>query len=312
MKYLLRYSFLFWACLIFTSFSQQRESGNQNRFFPDSVSYNEKLYFIKQLSAFIKNDFGLEPGEKFYTTFQLEDKPLYYVYYSSPDSVYCSSSGYQYRIFGTDEEAAIECQKEFNQKGFHTMLYHTAGASSAQLNSLLISYRYETIAFILFHEAMHRHLVSKNAKVPYEIVEAVCDILGNHGPISASKKLKKIAKRTTTKQLKINEKIYSVVNKYDACLKQIREKNSRDSIFNLCANEIRELLLNGDDFQNDRFNYSVNNAYFIRIRDYAKNYFLLRDVYLKLNNPKDFLDFIVGLPEEKSEVIKSLLEKSKK
>lgn len=305
MNYFFRNIFLLLACLCLGSFHYKRDPsgpvGGSAEI--DSAAYYKKLAFISELTQYLQKEFGLETGDSFYTVFQKEDRPKYYVYFSSPDSIYCSGTPYQY--FDTDEEAAIERQKELDRKGYHTLLYHTAGTSAARLNSLLISYRYETVSFILFHEAMHRHLTNKKADIPYEFTEAACDVLANYGALSASGKMKELKKRTAKKQLRTNEKIYSVLNKYDSILKPVCEKTSRDSVFRLCENEIGRLLLRGDAFQNDRFKYKVNNAYFLRNRDYARNYFLLRDIYLQTNDPGDFLGIILNLPPEKTGAVKT-------
>lgn len=303
MVYLFRNTILFVISLVFISF---QTFGDLGQFPNDSYGLKEKIEFINQLTEYIRNDFELVTGDNFYTLHQPGDKPAYFVYVSSPDSVYCSKP---FRSFGTDENAAIECQKKFDNEGFHTLLYHTAGTAAAKLNSLLLSYRFETISFILFHEAMHRHLMNKGATIPYEIVESVCDVIGNYGTIQASKKFTKIKKRTVRNQLKTNENIYAAINKHEFNLQKIPEKAGRDSIFTLCRKEIEELLGKGDAFQRDRFSYTINNAYFVRNRDYAQNYFLLRDVFLKTKNTKKFLDIIDSLPEKTALAKKALLEK---
>lgn len=50
----------------------------------------------------------------------------------------------------------------------------------------------------------------------------------------------------------------------------------------------------------DRYDYKVNNAYLLRNIYYAENYFLMKQLYLKINDLQKFIAFTTALPNDLS------------
>ena len=76
--------------------------------------------------------------------------------------------------------------------------------------------------------------------------------------------------------------------------------------------ELSDFLKNADQFKIDRYDYPVNNAYFLRYQSYCENYFKLKLLYLYFEDIIEFLDFIITLPNDKELAIEIIETKIKK
>lgn len=100
---------------------------------------------------------------------------FYYVYVSEkikPQSPFQLSV---FKYFGLDSAAAYTYAQEQIANNYDVYVYQTAGTSAAQINTELLNYFNEEIAFILFHEATHQYIEKFNPELPYGYVEALCD-----------------------------------------------------------------------------------------------------------------------------------------
>lgn len=69
----------------------------------------------------------------------------------------------------------------------------------------------KVLLLLFFHEATHHH-IGNNAKIPYSIVESVCDIVGNYGTLKLFKEDKKLNRRKAKKHVKQIENIAFEIN----------------------------------------------------------------------------------------------------
>ena len=81
-----------------------------------------------------------------------------------------------------------------------------------------------------------------------------------------------------------------------------------DALRARCEKKIKRILKKCDTFQNDRFNYTVNNAYLLKNQYYSKYYFLLKKVFLKQKTIKAFLNIMKSLPNNTEDIVKYLLK----
>jgi len=263
---------IFFLFVAFASFAQQ-----------DSTVLNRKLDLIKHVSILLKDSLKLQTGEHFYTEFVNNDSMFSYVYISDKDSVKNVLKD-PYEYFGTHYTEAKIAADSFSRYGFDVMHYKTAGTSAALLNKRLLEYDSLSLVFILIHEAMHRHKKNSGAKFPYEYEEALGDVIANsfcgwYSGVSV-KDFFAFAYR--------NEEIYRMINK---CSEGKISKKK-------CGKQIRKHLEGATLFQNDRFNYAVNNAYLLGYSSYAKHYFELRELYQRMKDPKLFIDEMMKLPAD--------------
>ena len=199
-------------------------------------------------------------------------------------------------VFGHDEIInIINKQKIYDDLGYHTMLYRTAGRSDARLSNVLLNYPMETISITAFNEATHRHIHSFTTHMPYIFEEACADVVGNHATVEFAKNNNGFFSLHSAKnQLQCMENIDKCINSYSAKY-EMHEYILQDYIYKNCHEEILEYLPKNNRFFWDRYDYYVNNAYFLRFRDYTFFYFLLNKALHKMGL-KEFISFIKLIP----------------
>jgi ribonuclease HI len=273
--------------------------------------WSHQLKLIDDIRKYISDNTGININDSFYTNWQKENKWYYYLYVSKRDKIQAISESNSFYYFGNDYDAALKKKKKFDRKKHHTFIYQTAGTSGTQITERLLSYPDEAIAFILFHESFHHHTGINKCTEPYSFNEATGDVLGNYLTLQYFKgdvELEEKAKQ----QIANNELIYTAIN--DAAEKINNGSLPKNaSVYSDSKEIVSKALLTCNAFQKDRFNYEINNAYFLKNRYYSENYFLLKDLYLKLSDSKEFLEVICSLPKNESEAIKvinSILEKN--
>ncbi len=225
-----------------------------------------KLQLVKEVRGYLIDSLKLNVGEKFYTEFVDTDSMFYYVYVSQKDSVKKVTHD-AYIYFGNYPTNAQLKADSFTQIGFDVMVYKTAGTSSAFLNKRLLQYDDLSLTFILIHEAIHRHKYNTGSKILYEYEEALCDVVANAycGWMSHS------SVKNYVDFVYRNEKIYQLINE---CAEfKITQLDAEKKIV--------KQLKQGTLFQNDRFNYPINNAFLLRYLNYSKHYFELAKWFVK-------------------------------
>ncbi len=270
------------------------------------ASTNDSLQFVEQVKTFAYKEIGIELKGDLFTKSMEVDKPYLYVYVSKPDKIECPKECYNFISCNTDQELADQKSKEFQLKGYQTFCYKTYANSSAMLNKRFFQYPKEAESFIIFHELIHNYISQLEIKIPYDFNEALCDVIGNYGTVSFFKSDRILDATTAVMQLKHNENIYWCLNKY---MSKINAKPTKAvSLNNSCNNMIKTILTECNLFQNDRFNFTVNNAYLLKNQYYSKNYFLLKKVLLKQKSIKDFLEIIKSVPADSDACQKYLLK----
>ncbi|WP_405207163.1 hypothetical protein [Aquimarina sp. LLG6339-5] len=185
----------------------------------------------------------------------------------------------------------------------NSLLYETYGTSGTQLSKHLLSYSDESIAFIAFHEATHQHIRSK-AKIPYSIVESVCDVVGNYGTLNLFSENKKFSKRKAKKQI---QQIESIAFKINRLINNTELELDNSKL----TKEIEKLNKKKNKFKIERYDYEINNAYLIRNKSYTQYYFKLKSLFTLIGDLKEFIEFINNLPKNESECILEIDKKIK-
>ena len=230
--------------------------------------------YIDSVKKFILKEFKGRMRGNQYTQWDNDTAPNYYIYFSKTQQV-----AWPYRIA---------------KSNFTTFYY--CGHSVTRLNKRFAGYAKDAQCFIMFHELMHNYLEGYNTKLPYEFNEAVGDVLGSYGSLEFSKFLSQEEGKEFKKQIEINEGLYQCFNE---CIAGINSDSSHpDKYWIICRSKINSYLPFMNSFQKDRFNWPVNNAYLLKNSNYCKNYFLLRDVFLKQKSVAAFLKIIKKLPSD--------------
>lgn len=270
-------------------------------FFCCLLLLNYKGYSAKKDSLFIEDvinsafkEFGKELKGEFYTQSLETDKPYIYVYLSFPNKVKCPDGYDNFYFCGTDDSLAKSKAAGFTAKGYHSFCYKSFANSDAKLNKRFLSYPKDAEVFIIFHELTHNFIAQTELKIPYDYNEALSDLIGNYGSLNyfSNKNIKDL--ETAKQQVATNEKIYMCMNSYISKINNAKE--NVELLNSSCDAEIKSILKECNMFQNDRFNFTVNNAYLVKNQNYCKNYFLLKRVLFKQKSIKALLDILKLMP----------------
>lgn len=237
--------------------------------------YKHQLQLVDSVRVYIKNTLHLNIGNDFYTKWSTQKDSMYYYVYVSDAQKIQSTLDVAFITYNK-EDTAIVAANNFTMQGFHALVYKTAGTSNAELTPKLLSYPDEAIAFIMVHEAVHRHISSLHLKpgYPYSFEECLCDAVANSACVAMAKTLKLLASKAAISQKKIFERVYVYINSQDKKLVPA-DTVMQALIFSKTTSHIKTMVRNGNQFQKDRMIYPVNNAYFLRNRSYTTHYFEL-------------------------------------
>ncbi len=282
-------SFLIIGIIFISTFQSFQAKANT-----ELEDYSLQLSLIADIKKYCSDELGLRLGTHFYTEWEAEDGLLHYVYVSKSNEIAVPAGLNEYYYYGTNRKHAVRAAAQFTAKGYHTLVYQTAGTSATLLNKALMSYSMEAIAVIVFHEALHVHLRSMNRTIPLSIEEAAADVLAKRVTVEYLKNQKLIQKKPLKNILKTMEKIYKTINTSQTKIQDFSEQSN--SIYKTCDKKIKRALKKGDNYQKTRFTYPINNAYFVRNSYYSEYYFTLDKLYGKLNSTKGFIQFMSDLP----------------
>lgn len=294
-----KYTLLFMSVLlVFGVHSQEATSINDkvstSSALQDSL-FSHQLKLVNSIRQFIRTDLKLNIKDDFYTDWSDRSDSMYvFLYVSRNDTIETPNVVAKGLLYFNTEGLAIAKSNELRKQGYQTLIYKTVGLSNALLNRKLLSYSDEAIAFILFHEATHRHI---GMEIDYMYVEALCDAMANQACIRFAQKTKMLDMKKVLKQKMIFENAYALLNKKRIEIDKTTI-NKKQNIFNNCSSKIHSLIRNANQFQKDRMGYEVNNAYFLRVEAYAIHYFEMKE---QLGDNLDINKVTAGLPKIKSQ-----------
>lgn len=269
--------------------------------------FDAQYQLIAKLKSFAQDELAIQLKEKFYTEWEEKESFNQYLYVSLADKIQIPDGLPPYMHFGTDVEKATKKKAELDEKGYHTLLYQTAGTSAAHLTRILLSYPFESLAFVVLHEAFHVNLDKVKKNIPYEIEEAFCDVVGNCGAIlfaqNAGAGILETAKAEHHKNL--NEQIYKCILHHKQLI-MVSAAADFPQIYKNCEEALKKLLPVGNDFFKNRYVYPINNAFFIRNYYYTEHYFSLARLVNKKRNLRDAIQFVSDLPSDIKDAEKAL------
>ncbi|HLP52357.1 MAG TPA: hypothetical protein VK154_15825 [Chitinophagales bacterium] len=257
---------------------------------PEYVRYEHQLRLIDSVRHFCTDELKLNVGNSFYNTWiSGGDSMFVYLYVSLPDTIALPDMVKSMVWSFEREDSAIATSNKLKSRGYNTLVYKTAGTSGAYLNHKLLSYPDEAIAFIVFHEAVHKHV---GQMVEYNYVEALCDAVAVRASVKFAEKTGRLNLAKVFQQKNVIEKAYAFLNTKRVELDK-KQMDKQEKIFKTCDAKIKSLTNNANRFLKDRLTYPVNNAYFIRVQSYAIHYF---EMYEGLGDGIDIAKATTGLP----------------
>lgn len=250
--------------------------------------------FIDSLKKFANKEFGIQLYSKLYTIWSETNNPNVYLFVSLKNRVQTPfginvTNRYDFNDLTID--SIIEKHEEF---GYEIFKYYAYCNVATLLNVRLLSYSYESISFIVFHELLHNYFFQKKIEIPLELNEAACDVIGNYCTLKYSKINNRIDKNKVKKMIELNEKTYEIMNKYILRINQ--ETEDVCELCDQCNGELYLLSKDFDLFQKDRFYYTVNTAYLLKNSLYSTNYFLLKKIFKKSKSIQEFLEILNKVP----------------
>ena len=261
---------------------------------------------INRLEDYILAESGYKTRDHFFKTWSEGGKPAVVVYVTSKNSVGTFGQDKSMVIgCGYNEEHAKNVARRYDSLGYHTLIYKTYGTGRTELSPRFMSYSAESKSFIVLHEFIHHYTIDKKLNLPAEYHEALGDILGNYGTIEFADRSTHVSKGRAKAQRTRNERLYSAINK---SIEKINTDSTQvDEVNSWCQRRI-DRILKDDLFQNDRFNYKVNNAYLFRYRSYTEKYFVLKKVLKKQKSIHGLLSIIEKAPSNANGFEKYLQE----
>jgi len=269
--------------------------------------FDMQYQLIAKLKSFAQEELGLSLKEKFYTDWEEKESLNQYLYVSLAEKILTPEGLPPYIHFGTDAEKAQKRKMELDSKGYHTLLYQTAGTSAAHLTRILLSYPLESLAFVVLHEAFHVHLDKLKKNIPYEMEEAFCDVVGNWGAVLFAQNVGIIDTPKAEQHKNLNEQIFKSILQHKQNI-MTSETSKFPEIYKSCEESMKKLVPSNNDFYKNRYLYAVNNAFFIRNYYYTECYFSLSRLVTKKRNLKDAIQFVCDLPSDVEEAKKILWE----
>ncbi len=239
--------------------------------------FKPQLDLIDSLKVFITKELNLDIPEDFYTQWAKTNDSMYlYVYAANANRIAHGDTAHRSPWYYTAEDSAHAKEKQLQAKGYHTLLYRTAGTSDAALSRKLLSYPDEALAFIVIHEAVHNHIRNneKYKGYPYTYEESLCDAVATLGCAALARKGILLEEKPVALQERVLERCYALLNKMRA---KLDATDNDAEILKRTDRRIDVLTRDGNQFQQDRLRYEVNNAYFLRVADYSLHYFELKE-----------------------------------
>ena len=267
---------------------------------------NKKIGFIKNLVHYGIDKLGLDLKKEFFTIWGEDEDINYFLYLSSTIKIEAPKGLKNYLYFGNDKELAQKTQREYIDKGFHSLLYTRIGKHQPELTNNLLSYSNTAIAFNIFHEATHMH-IKNHVKISSKLEEAACDIIGTMGSKSYAEKNETLELKLVEKQNATLEKANKEVIKFAALITDDPEAN--DEVHRKLEHILFKLFKNSDNLFKNRFIHPVNNAYLLMILNYCSYYELMKKVAIKDVHINTFLQTLKQLPKNEEKAIVKLKEK---
>ena len=267
---------------------------------------NKKIGFIKNLVNYGRDQLGLDLKKEFFTEWGEDENINYFLYLSSTTKIEAPKGLKNYLYFGNDRDLAQKTQREYIDKGFHSLLYTRIGKHQPKLTNNLLSYSNTAIAFNIYHEATHMH-IKNHVKISSKLEEAACDIIGTMGSSFYAKKNESLESKLVEKQNATLEKANKEINKFAALITDNKEAN--DKVYLKLEHILFKLFKNSDNFFKNRFIHPINNAYLLMMLNYCSYYELMKEVALKDVHINTFLQTLEQLPKNEGKAIIKLKEK---
>lgn len=261
---------------------------------------------ISGLKRYISAEAGYKTRDQFFKYWSEGGKPAVVVYVSSKNSV--GNLGKNKSMVIGCEYDEVRGKKEaryYDSLGYHTLIYKTYGTARTELSPRFMDYSPESKSFIVLHEFVHHYTIDRKLNLPAAYYEALGDILGNYGTIEFADQSTIVSKRKAKDQRSRNESMYRAINK---SIEKISDDSTQVEKVNAWCQRRIGRILNKDLFQNDRFDYKVNNAFLFRYRFYTEKYFVLKKALKQQKTIHEFLNQIERAPVNSKDFEKYMLD----
>ena len=267
---------------------------------------SQKISLINKLTAHARGEMELELSKRFFSEWSRNEDYHYYLYVSESNQVVCPKEVNQYVFFGTDKINAELKQKEFVNKGYHTLLYKKEGAHDFKITTSLLGNSNESLALLILHEAAHQHL-SKKAQLSIGLEEASCEVIGFYGARSFSKHFKEVDQKKINRLVECLENAYELINKVSSFISDDIDQNEKKYLE--LEHHLFSRLKSEDTFIQQRFIHPVNNAYLLKNQFFSKRYELIKLVAKKDKTLDGLISTLGKLPKNESKALDRLIKK---
>jgi hypothetical protein len=242
-----------------------------------------ELVLYQKIEILAKDSMQMYLEPRFFKRFKDVEQPFIYTYFCKKDSI--EKCEIPDSLDGKAKSYFLKYAETGDCAGCDILVYKTYGTSATYLTKHLLEYDPESQAFIAFHEAMHQHL-QHIGRPNYAIEEALCDAFANKCIVYYADYLG-LDKTRAIQIAAWHSVIYTEVNRVISTIKNTKDITKIKAIHREFALFLHLFLPTASPFQRERFDYTINNAYFYRQYDYAWYFFKISDEMRKmLQKPK--------------------------
>lgn len=245
----------------------------------------EKIAFVKSIKEFGENRLGLYFDGSFEKT-SLENPTANWLYVARPDALESALPEEAVFMFFWNITKARRAATRYRKKGMHTYLYSAEahGGRMCPITPSLLEADPCRQAYVVLHEGWHATLRAEKIRMPYALEEATGRVVGVAGAVEFAKfirnsEMEKRAERQAAAWMELAR----FVNR--SCKKLERAYGNNSPVKRLLGSLRKEAFLLRDKIESrwekEELTREMNNAFFMRYRDYTLHYPLALRVWKK-------------------------------
>lgn len=243
----------------------------------DNKTLEHKIKEVKEVKRFGESELGLNFGKAFSRLDISKTQHFYWVYASPKNKLHPmrSSDGASYNKFRHNKKDAEIFLKKLEKEGYDVLLFEAeaAGFKECQITKGLLKLPHAELTWIVLHEGFHIHSDINGIKIPYKLEEAICNYIGFNGAIEFFKKYNPSLLPEALAEKNDYASFFKLCLKYYTELSECYEKGGkkREEILSSARKEFNALKKSCKSRAiKDRCSLPINNAFFVRYRDYTE------------------------------------------
>jgi hypothetical protein len=253
----------------------------------------KSLDFVRAAVEFGERSLGLLFDGSF-KKYAPDFKTANWLYVSYPHALSSALPQAAAFLFDWNTRRIAAAERRWMGRGMHTYLYKAEahGGSKCPITPALLGARPARQFYVILHEAWHSTLRLKGVRIPYPLEEATGRAVGVRGAVEFAKSRRDRALiEETENQARDWGALAAFINKHSRSLDRLYSSNAgRSEVgkefgeIESSARALREKT--ASPWEKEELTRKMNNAFFLRYRDYTKYYPLALKVFDKCGSVK--------------------------